>query len=56
VNAGLAAFAAAVRQLAEFHRRWPEVTSTLIGGRYSVEEAPELVFGRPIGIKTVISF
>jgi len=56
VNAGPAAFVAAVQQLAEFHRQWPEITPTLIGGRYPVDEAAELVFARPIGIKTVISF
>jgi threonine dehydrogenase-like Zn-dependent dehydrogenase len=56
VNAGPDAFTAAVRDLAEFHRQWPEVTETLIGGRYPLEEAVELIFGRPAGIKTVISF
>jgi glucose 1-dehydrogenase len=56
VNAGADAFAAAVAHLAEFQRRWPDVTGTLIGGRYPLEQAGELIFGRPTGIKTVISF
>jgi glucose 1-dehydrogenase len=56
VNAGADAFAAAVAHLGEFHRLWPDVTGTLIGGRYPLEQAPELIFGRPAGIKTVISF
>jgi hypothetical protein len=56
VNAGPDSFAAAVQHLAEFHRHWPEVTQTLTGDRYPLDEAAELVFGRPTGIKTVISF
>jgi threonine dehydrogenase-like Zn-dependent dehydrogenase len=56
VNAGPDAFAAAVQHLAEFHRRWPEATQTLIAGRHPPEQAAELIFGRPGGIKTVISF
>jgi threonine dehydrogenase-like Zn-dependent dehydrogenase len=56
VNAGPDAFAAAVRHLAEFHRHWPEATRTLIAGRYPPEQAAQLIFGRPTGIKSVISF
>jgi threonine dehydrogenase-like Zn-dependent dehydrogenase len=56
VNAGPDAFAAAVQDLAEFHRRWPDATQTLIAGRHPPEQAAELIFGRPTGIKTVISF
>jgi hypothetical protein len=40
----------------EFKRRWVQPTQALIGGRHPVEEATELIFGRPVGIKTVISF
>jgi len=29
---------------------------TLIAGRYPTEQAPDLVLGRPAGIKTVIAF
>jgi threonine dehydrogenase-like Zn-dependent dehydrogenase len=56
VNAGADAFAAALRNLAEFRRRWPAVVATLIAGRYPPEQAPELILGRPTGIKTVIAF
>lgn len=56
VNAGPQDFAAAIEHLGEFRRRWPRVAAELIGGRYPVEEAKELIFGRPPGIKTVISF
>jgi threonine dehydrogenase-like Zn-dependent dehydrogenase len=56
VNAGPDAFAAAIRDLQEFKTRWPQPVSGLIGGRYPPDEATELIFGRPTGIKTVISF
>ncbi len=56
VNAGADAFAAAIQDLQEFKRRWPQPAQALIGGRYPAEQATELTFGRPAGIKTVISF
>jgi threonine dehydrogenase-like Zn-dependent dehydrogenase len=56
VNAGPEDFAAAVRDLELFKQRWPHVTEQLIAGRYPPEQTPELVFARPAGIKTVISF
>ena len=56
VNAGPEAFAAALRDLDAFRRRWPAVVSTLIAGRYPPEQAPDLILGRPTGIKTVITF
>jgi threonine dehydrogenase-like Zn-dependent dehydrogenase len=56
VNAGTEAFAAALRDLDAFRRRWPAVVSTLIAGRYPPEQAPELILGRPTGIKSVIAF
>jgi threonine dehydrogenase-like Zn-dependent dehydrogenase len=56
VNAGPSAFAAALRDLGAFRRRWPAVVSTLIAGRYPPEQAPELILGRPAGIKSVITF
>jgi len=56
VNAGPEAFAAALRDLDVFRRRWPTVVGTLIAGRYPPEQAPELILGRPTGIKTVIAF
>jgi glucose 1-dehydrogenase len=56
VNAGPDAFASALRNLDAFRRRWPAVVATLIGGRYPPEQAPDLILGRPAGIKTVIAF
>jgi glucose 1-dehydrogenase len=56
VNAGTDAFAAALRNLGEFRRRWPAVVPTLIAGRYPPEQAPDLILGRPAGIKSVIAF
>ena len=56
VNAGREAFAAALVDLEKFHQRWPESTTTLIGGRHSIDEANDLIFGRSTGIKSVISF
>ena len=56
VNAGPEAFASALRDLDAFRRRWPVVVSTLIAGRYPPEQAPDLILGRPAGIKSVIAF
>jgi glucose 1-dehydrogenase len=56
VNAGPDAFASALADLEEFRRRWPAVVRTLIAGRYPPEEAPDLILGRPAGIKSVIAF
>jgi glucose 1-dehydrogenase len=56
VNAGPEAFASALRDLDAFRRRWPAVVRTLIAGRFPPEQAPELILGRPTGIKSVIAF
>src|ERR1700759_2213884 len=56
VNAGTQDFAAALRDLDVFRRRWPAVVRTLIAGRYPPEQAPDLILGRPAGIKSVITF
>jgi glucose 1-dehydrogenase len=56
VNAGPGDFASALADLDAFRRRWPAVVRTLIAGRYPPEQAPELVLGRPAGIKSVITF
>jgi glucose 1-dehydrogenase len=56
VNAGPAAFAAALADLDLFRQRWPAVVPTLIAGRYPPEQAPDLILGRPAGIKSVIAF
>ena len=56
VNAGPEAFAAALRDLDAFRRRWPAVVRTLIACRYPPQQAPDLILGRPTGIKSVIAF
>ena len=56
VNAGTDAFAAALRDLDAFRQRWPAAVRTLIAGRFPAEQAPELILGRPTGIKSVITF
>ena len=56
VNAGPDDFASALRDLDLFRQRWPAVVPTLIAGRYPPEQAPDLILGRPTGIKSVIGF
>jgi glucose 1-dehydrogenase len=56
VNAGRDAFEAAIRDVAEFGRRWPEALRSLVSGRHAPEEYRELLLGRPAGIKHVIRF
>jgi glucose 1-dehydrogenase len=56
VNAGPEAFAAAIQDLRRFTDRWPDTVRALIAGRYPPEHATELIFGRPPGIKSVVSF
>jgi hypothetical protein len=56
VNAGPEAFAAALRDLGLFRQRWPAAVRALIAGRYPPEQAPDLILGRPAGIKSVIAF
>jgi len=55
VNAGPDDFTSALRNLELFRQRWPEAVQTLIAGRYPLEQAAELILGRPKGIKTVIA-
>ena len=56
VNAGRDAFEAAVADVGEFLKRWPEALLSLISGRHPVDEARELLLGRPGGIKHVLAF
>lgn len=56
VNAGRDAFEAAVADVGEFLKRWPEATRSLISGRHPVEKARELLLGRTGGIKHVLQF
>jgi threonine dehydrogenase-like Zn-dependent dehydrogenase len=55
VNAGRTDFAAAIDHLGQFVERWPEATRTLIAGRFPLEESGELLFGRPVGVKSVVA-
>jgi threonine dehydrogenase-like Zn-dependent dehydrogenase len=55
VNAGRADFASAIDHLGQFVERWPEATRTLIAARYPLEESGELLFGRPVGVKSVVA-
>ena len=54
VNAGREAYEVAVRDLQEFTTRWPNVVRGLITGRFPVERVPDLLTGRPHGIKNVV--
>ena len=53
VNSGKDAFEAAIRDLGLFYARWPDAVSSLITGRYPIEEFREPVFDRS-GIKNII--
>jgi threonine dehydrogenase-like Zn-dependent dehydrogenase len=56
VNADRAAFQAAIRDLTEFKKRWPEAIRNVITGRFPMESYRELLVGKATGIKNVISF
>lgn len=56
VNAGPHDFSAAIADLEIFHLRWPDAVRALMAGRIPIEQAIERIFGRPTGIKSVISF
>jgi threonine dehydrogenase-like Zn-dependent dehydrogenase len=56
VNAGRDAFEAAVADVADFLKRWPEATRALISGRHPVEKARDLLLGKSGGIKHVLQF
>ncbi len=55
VNAGRDAFQAAIRDLEIFKKSWPEALRKLITGRFTIDQAPE-VLASADGIKNVISF
>lgn len=55
VNAGRDAFEAAIRDLGEFQKRWPDVLRRFITGRFTVEEFQRPLFSTE-GIKNVIQF
>lgn len=56
VNADKASFCDAIRDLGEFHRRWPQALERIISARYPVEKFQELLTGKMTGIKNVIAF
>jgi threonine dehydrogenase-like Zn-dependent dehydrogenase len=56
VNASPEDFAAAIRDLGEFKRRWPEAVKALITGRHKIDAHRELLVGKAKGIKNVIEF
>jgi len=55
VNAGKQAFLDAIGDLAEFRRRWPDALRKLITGRFGIAQAIDLLTGRVVGIKNVVS-
>ena len=54
VNAGPAAFQAAVADLARFQERWPRQLPGLITGRHDLEDGVRLLTGPGSGMKHVI--
>lgn len=56
VNADAAAFQSALEDLEYFESRWPVAIRSVISGRYSIDDAEELLIGKAQGIKNVIKF
>ncbi|HEY7832815.1 MAG TPA: glucose 1-dehydrogenase [Ktedonobacterales bacterium] len=56
VNAGKAAYAAAISALGDIYRRWPDAIKAIISGRYPVAAYRELLLGQAGGIKQVLAF
>lgn len=54
VNASREAFEAAIKDLTNFAKRWPEATKALITGRFPMEGYADLLQGRAGGIKNVL--
>jgi threonine dehydrogenase-like Zn-dependent dehydrogenase len=54
VNAGPDAFEAAIRDLADFDRQWPQAVRSIITGRYPIEGYRDAIFGQG-GIKNIIT-
>lgn len=55
VNADRAAFESAIRDLGVFKQRWPHALSSLITGRYAIEQAPQLLLGNMGGVKNIVA-
>jgi threonine dehydrogenase-like Zn-dependent dehydrogenase len=56
VNAGPAAFEAAIDDLAKFHARWPTELGSLVTGHFQPSRVNELLADNKRGIKNVVSF
>lgn len=56
VNAGPAAFEAAVDDLAKFHARWPEQLASLVTGHVDPSRVHDLLAEGKHGIKNVVTF
>ncbi len=56
VNASAENFDEAIKDIGNFHQRWPGALSALITNRSAPEEAPGLLVGNVSGIKNVITF
>jgi hypothetical protein len=54
VNAGPAAFRAAVESLEVFARRWPRELGSLVSSRHPLDEIPALLRAPPVGTKSVL--
>ncbi|HTK07518.1 MAG TPA: glucose 1-dehydrogenase [Ktedonobacteraceae bacterium] len=54
VNASSEAFSEAIRDLAIFKQRWPTALSSMITGRYPLEQFQRVLFGQVEGIKNVL--
>lgn len=55
VNASYGNFKSAIKNLQDFHDRWPDSIKALISARYHIDEVPKLLTGEPVGIKNVVS-
>lgn len=55
VNADRPAFEGAIRDLGVFKKRWPKALNSVISGRYPMESYRELLLGKAVGIKNVIT-
>jgi threonine dehydrogenase-like Zn-dependent dehydrogenase len=56
VNADRESFEAAIRDLADFTRRWPKQLNAIITGRFAPDHFLDLLVGKNTGIKNVIRF
>ena len=55
VNAGSNAYEAAIRDLGEFMKRWPEAVRRLITGRFPITGYRDLLLRKSVGIKSVFT-